>query len=60
MIYDPYPLSIYERKCRVEALRQEAAAKNAEADRIEEGIKADEAEMVAMIEKVINNKGRAE
>jgi hypothetical protein len=52
-LYDPRPLSIYERRVLVTKLRNEAAEKTAEADRIEAGIKSDEDAMVTLIKESI-------
>lgn len=52
-VYNPMPMSLYDRRKLVERLRLEAAEKVAEADRIEKGIKADEEEMVEIVRKTI-------
>ena len=47
------PLSLPERVALAEKLRNEAAEKLAEAERIEAGVKADQDEMVAAITRAI-------
>ena len=51
MIYKPR--SMWERRALSEQLRREAAEKIKEAERIEEGVKADEAEWLAAIEQAV-------
>ena len=51
MLYQP--LSLHERRALAEQLRREAAEKIKEAERIEVGVKADEDEWLAAVEKAV-------
>jgi hypothetical protein len=53
-IYDPRPLSWNERAALANKLRDEAAGKIAEAQRIEDGIAADKKELGDMLTAAMN------
>ena len=59
-LYDPRPLSWNERAALAKKLRDEAAGKIAEAQRIEDGIAADKKDLDDMLTAAMNKPPNAE